>query len=69
MTHRTVEELWYCVSGLGEFWRKLGSDEQVLILNEFDDAPLKLFLMALYLFAHVAHAFHMRISQRLCGGI
>jgi mannose-6-phosphate isomerase-like protein (cupin superfamily) len=27
--HRTVEELWLCVGGRGEVWRKLGADESV----------------------------------------
>ena len=30
VTHRTVEEIWYCVSGSGEMWRKLGEDESVV---------------------------------------
>jgi mannose-6-phosphate isomerase-like protein (cupin superfamily) len=25
--HRTVEEIWYCVSGTGELWRRYGSTE------------------------------------------
>ena len=28
-THRTVEEIWYCLSGHGQIWRKLGEVEQV----------------------------------------
>jgi mannose-6-phosphate isomerase-like protein (cupin superfamily) len=28
-THRTVEEIWYCLSGHGQIWRKLGGVEQV----------------------------------------
>jgi mannose-6-phosphate isomerase-like protein (cupin superfamily) len=28
-THRTVEEIWYCLSGHGQMWRKLGEVEQV----------------------------------------
>lgn len=30
--HRTVEELWYCVSGEGELWRRLGGQEETLAL-------------------------------------
>jgi mannose-6-phosphate isomerase-like protein (cupin superfamily) len=29
VTHRTVEEIWYCVSGSGEMWRKCGNEESV----------------------------------------
>ena len=29
VTHRTVEEIWYIVSGKGEMWRKQGSRETV----------------------------------------
>ena len=28
-THRTVEEIWYCLSGHGQIWRKLGEVERV----------------------------------------
>lgn len=28
VTHRTVEEVWYVVSGSGEMWRKQGSTEE-----------------------------------------
>jgi mannose-6-phosphate isomerase-like protein (cupin superfamily) len=24
VVHKTVEEIWYCLSGLGQVWRKLG---------------------------------------------
>ncbi len=27
--HRTVEELWYCLSGQGEVWRKSADAEQI----------------------------------------
>ena len=27
IVHRTVEEIWFFVGGVGEFWRKLGEDE------------------------------------------
>lgn len=32
VTHRTVEEIWFIVSGQGEMWRKQGADEQVVDL-------------------------------------
>ena len=32
VTHRTVEEFWYCVSGAGELWRKMGEREETLSL-------------------------------------
>ena len=28
--HRTVEEIWYFLSGRGEMWRKLGDQEEVV---------------------------------------
>ena len=28
--HRTVEEIWYFLSGEGEVWRKMGDDEEVV---------------------------------------
>jgi mannose-6-phosphate isomerase-like protein (cupin superfamily) len=27
--HRTVEEVWYCVAGHGELWRRSGQSEEV----------------------------------------
>ena len=30
--HKTVEELWYCLSG-GKFWRKLGDEEKIIDLK------------------------------------
>ena len=27
--HRTVEELWYVLSGVGEIWRAIGDEQQV----------------------------------------
>jgi mannose-6-phosphate isomerase-like protein (cupin superfamily) len=33
VTHRTVEEVWYVLSGSGEIWRKLGEREQVVVLH------------------------------------
>ena len=32
VTHRTVEEIWYCVRGLGEMWRRAGEHEVVVEL-------------------------------------
>jgi mannose-6-phosphate isomerase-like protein (cupin superfamily) len=29
VAHRTVEEIWYVVSGSGEVWRRLGEEESV----------------------------------------
>lgn len=29
VVHRTVDEIWYFVSGRGEIWRKLGEREQI----------------------------------------
>lgn len=31
--HRTVEELWYVLTGLGEMWRQRGTDEAVTPLH------------------------------------
>jgi mannose-6-phosphate isomerase-like protein (cupin superfamily) len=31
--HRTVEEIWYIVSGAGEMWRSQGDREQVVALE------------------------------------
>jgi mannose-6-phosphate isomerase-like protein (cupin superfamily) len=30
VTHRTVEEIWYFVSGSGEMWRSIGAASEVL---------------------------------------
>jgi mannose-6-phosphate isomerase-like protein (cupin superfamily) len=30
VVHKTVEEIWYCVSGMGQVWRKLGDVEQIV---------------------------------------
>jgi mannose-6-phosphate isomerase-like protein (cupin superfamily) len=29
VAHRTIEEIWYFLSGRGEMWRKLGNQEEV----------------------------------------
>ena len=33
VTHRTVEELWFVLSGRGELWRKSGAREEVVVLE------------------------------------
>ncbi len=30
VAHRTVEEIWYVVSGYGRIWRKLGEQEEIV---------------------------------------
>ncbi len=32
--HRTVDELWFCLRGAGEIWRKAGDREEVASLRE-----------------------------------
>jgi len=32
VTHRTVEEAWFCVGGVGEIWRRAGDHEEVVRL-------------------------------------
>jgi mannose-6-phosphate isomerase-like protein (cupin superfamily) len=34
VAHRTVEEVWFVLSGQGEMWRKKGDDESVVTLTE-----------------------------------
>jgi mannose-6-phosphate isomerase-like protein (cupin superfamily) len=34
VSHKTVEEIWYALSGEGDIWRKLGEQEQVAALCE-----------------------------------
>lgn len=31
--HRTVEEIWYVLSGQGEMWRRQGAQEEILVLE------------------------------------
>jgi mannose-6-phosphate isomerase-like protein (cupin superfamily) len=33
VTHRTVEEIWFVVSGRGEMWRRQGEREEVVALE------------------------------------
>jgi len=32
--HRTVDEIWYVLSGKGQMWRKLGEIEQTVVLEK-----------------------------------
>lgn len=34
IVHRTVDEVWYCVGGSGEMWRKQEDEESVTALSE-----------------------------------
>jgi mannose-6-phosphate isomerase-like protein (cupin superfamily) len=31
--HRTVEEIWYCLGGRGELWRRQGDHEEVVVVD------------------------------------
>jgi mannose-6-phosphate isomerase-like protein (cupin superfamily) len=33
VTHRTVEEIWFCLSGRGEMWRRQGEREEIVALE------------------------------------
>lgn len=33
VAHRTIEEVWYIVSGYGRMWRKLGEQEEIVELS------------------------------------
>lgn len=33
VTHRTVEEIWYVLSGRGQMWRQQGSREEIVALE------------------------------------
>ena len=33
VAHRTVEEVWYIISGIGRMWRKLGEYEEIVELT------------------------------------
>ena len=33
VTHRTVEEIWFVISGRGEMWRKQGEHEETVVLE------------------------------------
>ena len=32
ITHRTVDEVWYCVAGSGQMWRRCGENEEIVEL-------------------------------------
>jgi mannose-6-phosphate isomerase-like protein (cupin superfamily) len=34
--HKTVEEIWYCISGKGEIWRKKDDQEDITNLESGD---------------------------------
>src|SRR5262245_16712752 len=34
VAHRTVEEIWFVLSGQGEMWRKQGRQEEIVALEE-----------------------------------
>lgn len=40
--HRTVEEIWYCLAGRGELWRRLEGEEQVTELEPGVSADIPL---------------------------
>jgi mannose-6-phosphate isomerase-like protein (cupin superfamily) len=40
--HRTVSELWYCVAGSGELWRRRGLDEEIVPLRPGTSASIPL---------------------------
>ncbi len=40
--HRTVEEIWYCVSGRGRLWRSFDDDESVIDLEPAVSASIPL---------------------------
>jgi len=33
VAHRTVEELWFCLAGRGELWRRQGGREETVVLE------------------------------------
>ena len=33
VTHRSVEEIWFVLSGRGEMWRKQGAREEIAVLE------------------------------------
>jgi mannose-6-phosphate isomerase-like protein (cupin superfamily) len=42
VTHRTVEEIWYVLSGRGELWRRRGGREQTDLLGPGTSATIPL---------------------------
>ncbi len=50
VAHRTVEEVWYILSGKGRMWRKLGDQEEIAELGPrrvFDDTDRHAFSIPL----------------------
>lgn len=33
VTHKTVEEIWFFLAGRGEMWRKMGDEEEVVVVE------------------------------------
>lgn len=33
VTHKTVEEIWFCLSGRGQMWRRMSGHEEVVTLE------------------------------------
>src|SRR5436190_22236380 len=31
--HKTIEEIWYCIQGQGQMWRKVGENESVVDIS------------------------------------
>ena len=42
VTHRTVEEIWYFLHGQGEMWRRQEGREEVVPVEQLDDAVERL---------------------------
>ena len=42
VAHRTVEEVWYILSGKGRMWRKLGDQEEIAALGPGVAAELEM---------------------------
>lgn len=34
VTHKTVEEIWFFLSGRGQMWRRMGNQEEVVLVEE-----------------------------------
>ena len=34
VAHHSIEEIWYVLSGQGRFWRKKGTDEEIVDVSE-----------------------------------
>ncbi len=33
VVHKTIEEIWFCIHGKGEFWRKQNEKEKIVTVN------------------------------------